>query len=139
MRRWHFFIAAISVLVLCGWSDDGHQHSLAKEELGSVHFQTSCSKNVADDFNHAVALLHSFQYEQADTAFTNVSIADPGCAMAQWGAAMANYHGLWGTVDMEKGKAAIAKGEKLAGTNPNTTPREKAYLDALSNVFKEVG
>src|SRR5437763_17189059 len=124
MRRLHLFIAAISVLVLCGWSDDGHQHTLTKEEFGSVHFQTSCAKNVTQDFNRAVALLHSFQYEQADMAFAKVAAADPYCAMAQWGVAMANYHGLWGTMDREKGSAAIANAEKLAEKNPTTTARE---------------
>ena len=68
---------------------------LSQEELGSVHFKTSCTENVTTDFTHAVALLHSFQYEQADHAFTEVASKDPGCAMAQWGVAMANYHGLW--------------------------------------------
>src|SRR5947209_8843995 len=106
MRPLLCLTAAISISFLCAWSDDGHQHTLTKEEFGSVHFQTSCAKNVTDDFNRAVALLHSFQYEQAGVAFANVAAADPNCAMAQWGLAMANYHGLWGTMDREKGSAA---------------------------------
>src|SRR5712671_5979026 len=122
MRPLRFLLAAISVIILCGWSEQPHQHTLAKDELGSVHFQTSCSRNVTDDFNRAVALLHSFQYEQADSAFSNISAADPQCAMAHWGVAMASYHGLWGTLDREKGSNAIAKAEKLAETNPTTTP-----------------
>src|SRR5258705_11536322 len=76
------------------WSDEGHHHELSQQELGSVHFETSCSGRIAEDFTRAVALLHSFQYEQADRAFTDVASKDPNCAMAQWGVAMANYHGL---------------------------------------------
>src|SRR5438309_2011469 len=139
MRRLQLLIATISLFVFCGWSDDPHQHTLAKEELGSVHFQTSCAKNVTADFNRAVALLHSFQYEQADMAFNQVAAMDPNCAMAHWGIAMASYHGLWGTSDRQKGSAAIADAEKLAESNHTTTPREKAYIEALNNVFKPDG
>ena len=51
------------------WGDDGHHHELSEQELGSVHFATSCSPSVEKDFNRAVALLHSFQYEQTREAF----------------------------------------------------------------------
>src|SRR5271167_3666428 len=86
---------------------DEHHHDLSGEEVGSVHFSTSCSKTVGGNFNRAVALLHSFQYEQSRQTFLQVSVQDPQCAMAQWGIAMSHYHGLWGNGDTASGRAAL--------------------------------
>src|SRR5579864_3666676 len=88
-------LLTVAILFSVALSDEGHHHALTQEELGTVHFSTSCAKSVKADFNRAVALLHSFQYEQSNQAFTQISAQDPKCAMAQWGVAMANYHGLW--------------------------------------------
>src|SRR5260370_13192762 len=76
-----------------------HHHELSTEEVGSVHFPISCSKGVELSFNRAVALLHSFQYEQARQAFSEISTQDPTYAMAQLAVAMSHYHGLWDNSD----------------------------------------
>lgn len=121
------------------WSDEGHHHELSQQELGSVHFKTSCSESIAEDFTRAVALLHSFQYEQADRAFAEVASKDPNCAMAQWGVAMANYHGLWENGDTGRGRAALDKASELATARKGVTAREKAYIDALGEIYKQDG
>jgi tetratricopeptide (TPR) repeat protein len=118
---------------------DEHQHELSAEEVGSVHFLTSCSKTVGETFNRAVALLHSFQYEQARQAFLQVSMQDPDCAMAQWGIAMSHYHGLWGNGDTAVGRATLEKAKHAATVNPTTTPRETAYIEALAEIYIEDG
>jgi len=84
-----------------------------------------------------VALLHSFQYEEARSAFEAVSAKDPTCAMAHWGVAMSHYHGLWENGDIAAGRAALRKGKALAGSNTKTTAREQAYLDALAEIYQE--
>src|SRR5215467_6395029 len=114
-----------------------HHHELSAEEVGSVQFATSCSKVVATSFNRAVALLHSFQYEQAREAFNEVSKQDPSCAMAQWGVAMSHYHGLWRNGDTSAGRLALRRSQQLAVSNSTTTNREKAYIDALAAVYAE--
>ena len=60
--------------------------SKAFEGLGSVHFETSCSDSVASSFDKAVALLHSFWYEEALKIFQNISATDKDgtCPMADW-------------------------------------------------------
>src|SRR5271169_4793460 len=118
---------------------DEHYHDLSAEEVGSVHFSTSCSKSVSDNFNRAVALLHSFQYEQSRQAFLQVSLQDSTCAMAQWGIAMSHYHGLWGNGDTAAGRAALEKAKETATGNPSTTPRETAYIEALAEIYVEDG
>jgi hypothetical protein len=60
-----------------GRCDEQHHHDLAENEVGSVHFMTSCAKDVGADFNRAVTLLHSFQYEDARLAFEGIGRKDP--------------------------------------------------------------
>src|SRR5713226_1824704 len=133
------FLCASLFLAPVARSDDQHHHELTAEEVGSVQFATSCSKTVSVNFNRAVALLHSFQYEQARQAFNEISARDPQCAMAQWGVAMSHYHGLWHNGDASAGRKAIVRAKAIAAANPKTTPREMAYLDALSEIYGEDG
>src|SRR5262252_7113013 len=95
-------------------ADEGHHHALTEKEVGSVHFETSCSKAVRTDFQRAVALLHSFQYEQTRDAFNDISKRDPQCAMAEWGVAMSHHHGLWHNGDTNAGRAALLKAQEIA-------------------------
>ena len=69
-------------IISCGATD---------KQFGSVEFQTSCGKEVQEDFNLAVELLHSFEYDEAEKAFAKVIEKEPGCAMAYWGVAMSNF------------------------------------------------
>src|SRR6267378_4154166 len=100
-----------------GLAAQEHHHELSAEEIGSVHFLTSCSKAAQPGFNRAVALLHSFQYEQARQAFNEVATLDPSCAMAEWGVAMSHYHGLWKNGNTAAGRLALKKAQKIAGAN----------------------
>jgi hypothetical protein len=56
--------------------------------LGTVDFGIGCSPAVAEEFEQAVAMLHSFWFAEAVAAFRSVAASDPSCAMAQWGIAM---------------------------------------------------
>jgi tetratricopeptide (TPR) repeat protein len=139
MRSFTVSLAAILLFALLAFSQEGHHHELTEQEVGSVHFVTSCQSAVAGDFNRAVALLHSFQYEDARAAFTNISERDPQCAMAQWGVAMSHYHGLWDNGDMAAGRGALNKALLIAGGNPKTTLRENSYIVALAEIYREDG
>ncbi|MCH8202808.1 MAG: hypothetical protein IH996_06860 [Proteobacteria bacterium] len=98
-----------------------------------VRFETSCASEVQAEFNHAVTLLHSFEYLESTRIFGEIIDRDPACAMARWGAAMSIWHPLWAPpskADLEKGA------EILAGTaGLNTTPREAAFIDALKAFY----
>ena len=139
MRVLTIFLCASLFLAPVARSDDQHHHELTAEEVGSVHFATSCSKTVSVNFNRAVALLHSFQYEQARQAFNKISARDPQCAMAQWGVAMSHYHGLWHNGDSSAGHKAIVRAKAIAAANPKATPREVAYIGALGEIYSEDG
>ena len=137
MRLLSALIAAFFLVVGTTWADEGHHHTLNAEEVGSVRFLTSCSPRVATEFNRAVALLHSFQYEQTRKTFAEIAKQDPNCAMAYWGIAMSHYHGLWDNGDINAGRAAITRAQEIASSNSKTTPREKSYIAALTEIYRE--
>ena len=130
---------AFALAVFPARQDEGHHHAVTEQEIGAVHFSTSCSAALESSFNRAVALLHSFQYEQARQAFVDIFSKDPGCAMAQWGIAMSHYHGLWGNGDPVAGRNALHRAQQIAAANPKTTAREIAYIDALAEIYREDG
>ncbi len=139
MRRTTILLAVLFLIGSRGLAAQEHHHELSAEEIGSVHFPTSCLKTTEPDFNRAVALLHSFQYEQARQAFNEVSAMDPSCAMAQWGVAMSHYHGLWENGNTAAGRLALKKAQEITAANPKTSAREKAYIDALAAYYAEDG
>src|SRR5215831_17317767 len=127
-----YFALPLGVLLLANTSlasaHDG-------EKLGTVHFPTSCAPAVQADFERAVALLHSFWYEESVKAFTAITAGDPNCAMAYWGIAMSVYYPLWqppSPAMLQKGGAALEKTRGLA-----VTPREKDYIAALETYYRE--
>jgi len=122
-----FFISALLS------ADEGHHHSMTAEELGTVHFATSCSPKVEADFNRGVALLHSFWYEEAEKTFRRVAKEDRKCAMADWGIAMSQYHQLWDYPEektLAENDALLTKAEAL-----KASPREQDYIHALHVYF----
>ena len=77
-------------IVLCGPAD---------KNFGHLTFDVSCSETEKKDFNLAVALLHSFEYDEAERVFAKIISREPACAMAYWGVAMCNFHPLWAPSD----------------------------------------
>jgi hypothetical protein len=117
-------------------AQENHQHALTEEEVGSVKFSTSCSHAVESNFNRAVAMLHSFQYEQVRIVFDEIAKQDPQCAMAEWGIAMSHFHGLWNNSNFAAGRSALLKAQEVAQANKNTTPREHGYIEALAEIYR---
>jgi hypothetical protein len=103
-------------------------------QFGQVNFGLSCKENVRADFNLATALLHSFEYAEAEKVFAKIIDADPNCLMAYWGIAMSNYHPLWAPPTNEE----LAKGSKaieLARTLDANSNRDSQYLEAIASIF----
>jgi tetratricopeptide (TPR) repeat protein len=135
MRRILALCPAFFLFASLACADEHHDHKLSAEELGSIHFSTSCAKNVETAFNRAVALLHSFQYEQSRASFVEVSKRAGKCAMAHWGIAMSHYHGLWDNGDAGAGRAALQRAQELAAANSKTTARERTYINTLEEIY----
>jgi hypothetical protein len=111
--------------------------AMSPDQIGSasVNFQTSCAPAVKDDFNKAVALLHSFWFPEATKMFQSIADRDPNCAIAHWGLGMTQwgnpFGGLRAGPSIERGKAIIDK----AKTVGSPTPRERALIDALAILY----
>ena len=107
------------------------------KEFGSVQFTSSCSSATQNDFNLGIALLHSFEYDEAEKLFAKVIDADPSCAMGYWGVAMCNYHQVWPSPpldeEMQKGAKAIAIAQKL----PHSSAIETDYINAIALFYKD--
>lgn len=119
------------------WAQEDHQHhEHPAGGLGSVNFRTSCSAEAQDQFTRAVALLHSFGYEEARRAFTEAAARDPSCAMAHWGVAMTWYHPIWSQPTPEELKQGAAASDR-ARAIPAGTEREKDFIQALALFYKD--
>jgi len=118
-------------------ADDSHAgHVMALNKVGTVNFDVTCSAPARRAFPHAVALLHSFAYEQALTEFTAITKQDPKCAMAYWGQAMTWWRPLWYMPDanaLRNGSAAIEKAAML----DLQTGRETGYVVALRAFYSD--
>jgi tetratricopeptide (TPR) repeat protein len=105
-------------------------------KVGEVGFPVSCSAEAQQQFTRAVALLHSFWYEEAVKAFTGVAETDPSCAMAYWGVAMSNWYPLWyppSAAALKAGSDAVAKAQSIGAK----TDRERDYIDAIATFYRD--
>ena len=109
-----------------------------REKLGKVDFPNSCSPAVQEKFLRGVAMLHSFYYSAAQTAFEEVAAEDNACAIAAWGyASILMSNPLQGIGASPKGaelaQAAVEKGRKMGAK----TARERDYLEAVAAYYEE--
>ena len=129
---------AVSVLVAPRARADEvpHVHHGEGEKLGTVAFPVSCNEAAQAAFGRAVALIHSFWYDEAEKAFGEVAELDPTCAMAYWGIAMSNFHPIWAPptpAELERGQKAVARAQSL----PVPTERERGYIAAIGAYYKD--
>lgn len=96
-------------------------NSEPKEEakLGVIDFIPTGKAEAQSAFERGMLLLHSFEYEDARTAFLETQEIDPDFGMAYWGEAMTYNHSLWSRQQQDKaiealGKYAPTKEERLA-------------------------
>ena len=142
MRRFLAPLVVAMMLALPGRAlaqhEHEHQHEVP-ERLGKVHFPTSCDPAQRAAFERAVALLHSFAYVDAATAFRDIASKDPSCAMAQWGVAMSYFHVIWGPPTPEEfaaGKAAADQAAALAG---RASERDRDFVAAIVAYYQGDG
>jgi tetratricopeptide (TPR) repeat protein len=104
-------------------------------QFGEVKFALSCKNSVKKDFDMAIALLHSFEYEEAEKAFVKVMEADPECAMAYWGVAMSIYHSIWAPPkphELDKAVKVLAIAKTLQKSD-----KHQKYLEAIGAFYED--
>ena len=130
-----------SLVFTPAWVECAPQHDHAPDQpdqMGTVHFLTSCSPEVRDEFDLAVATLHSFGYGKSAQLFAHVLRTDPSCSMAEWGVAMSHYRQLWDPPtkdDLRIGLQAAQEGLAMG----SKTQRERDYLGAIQGFYQNAG
>jgi tetratricopeptide (TPR) repeat protein len=127
--------AMVLVMALAVWTN------AQSPQLGTITFPTSASPAAQAPFLEGVKALHSFAFDEAAEAFRKSQQADPNFALAYWGEAMSYNHPLWSQVDVEAAKKAL---DRLAPTpaariEKAKAPKEKAYMDAVHQLFYTAG
>jgi tetratricopeptide (TPR) repeat protein len=128
-------VVACLARALLAQAPERHQHhpSAKNGELGEVSFANSGAAAAQVPFQRGLALLHSFEYDEAAEGFREAQRADPSFAMAFWGEAATYSHLLWGEDDPDAARRALVR---LAPTTEARlaragTPRERAYGAAI--------
>ena len=117
-----------------------HAHG-PEEQLGTVVFPVSCNRAAQGEFERAMAMLHSFWWEQGQTAFQHVVTADSSCGMGYWGLALV----AWGNPFAGGPGGGAGKGEALrrgaafaerALAVGAPTAREQGFLNAAGALYR---
>jgi tetratricopeptide (TPR) repeat protein len=107
------------------------------QELGRVHFQTSCTPEAQEKFDRGLAMVHSFVYPDSVTAFTETAAADPQCAIAYWGIAISHRPNPLilplASAVLKNGFEAVEKGKAIGAK----TERERDWLEAIELYYKD--
>src|SRR4051794_19158196 len=106
------------------------------QQLGTLHFKTSCNDVAQRRFDRGMRYQHSFWYVNAKEVFEEAIKADPTCAMAHWGIAltlMDNPHNPIPRANLAPGLAAITKAKEIGAASE----RERDYIDALMVMYAD--
>jgi hypothetical protein len=131
-------IAIIAALLIVE-APTAHAQHPEHQRLGTVHLETSCSPRVAQRFDHAVALLHSFEFGASIQAFNDVLANDSTCAMAYWGIALSRWTNPMVPGDrpvalLQSGREAVNAGRELS---KGASERERGYIGAVSELYDD--
>lgn len=105
------------------------------DQLGTVKFPTSCTKEAQRHLDRGLALLHNMTYEDSRNEFEQATILDSKCAMGYWGQAMTFIHPLWSDPPNEE---EFKEGQdllKTAKAQSEKTEWEKAYIKAAEAYY----
>lgn len=128
-----FLIRFISVGTLAAF---GCAAGFAKtERLGRADFANSCSSAVQSQFEEAVLLLHSMEFQQAEKDFKQIETADSRCVIAAWGLALAETERS-GADAPEKVLAAGWDELQPWLSRPGGSERERMYLNAVRMMYE---
>ncbi|MGQ0814469.1 MAG: tetratricopeptide repeat protein [Gemmatimonadota bacterium] len=129
-------MTATLIMALCGGATaQEHKHG-GDHALGSVNFAVGCNVEAQKRVNTAVAMLHSFWFQEARKTFESAAQADPRCGVAYWGVALTHFGNPFaGGPGPEANQAGLAAAQKAVAIG-GTTTRDKAYIDAALTLYQ---
>ncbi|MER3424141.1 MAG: hypothetical protein C4293_13890, partial [Nitrospiraceae bacterium] len=103
------------------------------DNLGTWHHAITTGKPLAQQyFDQGLRLVYAFNHEEAVRSFEEAARIDPGAAMAYWGIAYALGPNINAPMDREQERRAYEAIQKARTHAEKVTPRERAYIDALT-------
>jgi tetratricopeptide (TPR) repeat protein len=140
-RNWAGLFAALVISGVTAASaqiqEGEHAGHTSDGQFGKVHFPISCSPATQQNFDLALAKLHSFFYPETIKAFTAITEAEPFCAMAFWGLAISQ---MPNPLVPPFEPAALKRGSEFvekARAAKQQTPREHDWIEALAALYKD--
>src|SRR5215510_6907152 len=123
---------ALSLAATAAWAQTARK---PPEQLGKVSFANSCQPAVQAGFERAVALLHSFWWQEGEKAFREVLERDPNCAIATWGIATILIGNTFATgptpAEAQRAQEAIERGRVIGPK----TERERFFIEAVAAYY----
>lgn len=139
MRR--LALLALSLLPAAALAQaPSHDHPAGKpEKLGNVSFDVTCAAATRPKFERAVAMLHSFWFDAADKAFSDIIASDSTCALAYWGRAMTTMGNPMTRVgpSPERQRMGLALATRAKALSANASHREQMYADAVLAYYRD--
>lgn len=130
-------LTTITAMALAsGASSPSAAQDTSDQQLGSVHFETSCNDVAQRRFDRGMRYQHSFWYSAAIEIFEDTLKADPNCAIAHWGIALAlwnNPHNPPPGPNQAPALAALQKAQAIGAKSE----RERAFIDALAVLYTD--
>src|SRR6478752_10699083 len=103
------------------------------QNLGVHVFPVTTKVSRAQLFiNQGLNLAYGFNHAEAGRAFAEAARLDPQCAMAYWGQALVLGPNINATMNADDEPKAKALAEKAVALKANASPRERAYIDAIT-------
>ena len=127
MPRMNRLLPALVAILLpaAAWAVPGY---------GTVSFSSSCNPAVQARLNTAIARMHDF--DGPEQAFQDIATADPGCAIAWWGAAITvrgnPLAGAPGRAALRAGQAYTARARAMG----RVSAREAGLIAAAERYFR---
>lgn len=108
--------------------------------IGPLHFPISTQVPMAQKyFDQALTLAFGFNHAEAVRSFREAARQDPTCGICYWGVALA----LGPNINAPMGEEAIPQAweavQQALALREQETPREQAFIDAISTRYSEKG
>ncbi len=136
------YLPLFMALLMLGCSPDGQPQDSAEPSdkvLGKLEHGFTLNPATQEKFDEGLLLLHSFEYDDALTAFEAATALDSTEVLTHWGEAMCHYKALWRLQNTDKGKAIVARlgatrDERLASIE---TPIEREMWEVVEIMYGE--
>ena len=136
MHPRHALLGLLAALPLQAAIAQDHAHT-GMERLGRVTFPISCAGESGHRFEHAMAVIHSFWWEEAPRAFNHVLDADSSCAIAYWGLALSHWQNPFAGGASGPGLRAGAAAAERAVALGSRNAREQGLINAAGALYRD--